>query len=113
MLIGLGALNVWQALERRRSGARHHAPELHHDHALSLRPLAVGGVHGLAGSVAIALLVLTTIGSAARALLYLVVFGIGTTAGMACLTGVVVLPIAALPAARLEQYSPCTSRVSC
>jgi hypothetical protein len=93
--VGLGVLNVWHAVERRRRGAEQPVPELHHAHSLSLRPLAVGVVHGLAGSAAIALLVLTTIDSAARALLYLVVFGLGTTAGMACFTGAVVLPMAA------------------
>jgi ABC-type nickel/cobalt efflux system permease component RcnA len=52
----------------------------------SLRPLAIGVVHGLAGSAAVALLVLSTINSAAWALAYLVIFGIGTVLGMVLIT---------------------------
>jgi high-affinity nickel-transport protein len=52
----------------------------------TLRPLVVGGVHGLAGSAAVALLVLATIPSAFWALAYLLVFGAGTIAGMMLIT---------------------------
>jgi hypothetical protein len=51
-----------------------------------LRPLAVGIVHGLAGSAAVALLVLTTIRDAHWAIAYLLVFGAGTIAGMMVIT---------------------------
>jgi high-affinity nickel-transport protein len=61
-----------------------------------LRPIVVGVVHGLAGSAAIALLVLTTISSASRALLYLAVFGLGTLLGMMLLTLAMSLPLSAL-----------------
>jgi high-affinity nickel-transport protein len=57
-----------------------------------VRPLAVGVVHGLAGSAAVALLVLTAIRDPATALWYLLVFGFGTIAGMMMLTVVIVLP---------------------
>ena len=50
------------------------------------RPLIIGVVHGLAGSAAIALLVLSTIPSVRWALAYLVVFGIGTILGMMLIT---------------------------
>ena len=79
-----------------------HAPAAHsHDHApltwmdrifgkLSLyqifRPLIVGIVHGLAGSAAIALLVLTTIHNSHWAVAYLLIFGVGTIAGMMVIT---------------------------
>jgi len=59
-----------------------------------LRPLVVGLVHGLAGSAAVALLVLSTIHSPLWAIAYLVVFGIGTIAGMMLMTTVIALPIA-------------------
>lgn len=52
----------------------------------SLRPLVVGTVHGLAGSAAVALLVLTTIRDSRWALAYLLVFGLGTIAGMMLIT---------------------------
>ncbi|HVE78782.1 MAG TPA: hypothetical protein VNA89_07965 [Gemmatimonadaceae bacterium] len=56
------------------------------------RPLAVGVVHGLAGSGAVALLVLTAIGDGRSALAYLLVFGLGTTAGMVAMTATVAIP---------------------
>lgn len=59
-----------------------------------LRPLVVGIVHGLAGSAAIALLVLATIRDPLWAIAYLVVFGIGTIAGMMLVTGAVAVPVA-------------------
>lgn len=51
-----------------------------------LRPLIVGIVHGLAGSAAVALLILATIHNSTWAILYLLVFGIGTIAGMMLIT---------------------------
>ena len=58
----------------------------------TVRPLAVGIVHGLAGSAAVALLVLTTIRVASWAVLYLLVFGIGTIAGMMLITAAIAVP---------------------
>jgi high-affinity nickel-transport protein len=60
----------------------------------ALRPLAIGVVHGLAGSAAIALLVLTTIRDARWGVVYLGVFGIGTIAGMMLITAAISLPFA-------------------
>lgn len=90
MLMLLGAINVWGATVGRAAPAGAHT-----DSAASLRPLLVGIVHGLAGSAALALLVLGTIDSASRAVLYLAVFGAGTVAGMALLTLLVMVPVAA------------------
>ena len=59
-----------------------------------LRPLVVGVVHGLAGSAAVALLVLATIPSPAWAVAYLLVFGVGTVAGMMLITALIALPAA-------------------
>ncbi len=53
---------------------------------LYLRPFVVGVVHGLAGSAAVALLVLTTIRNVHWAIAYLLVFGVGTIAGMMVIT---------------------------
>jgi ABC-type nickel/cobalt efflux system permease component RcnA len=58
----------------------------------TLRPLFVGIVHGLAGSAAVALLVLSTIRDSRWAVLYLLVFGIGTIAGMMFITAAIALP---------------------
>lgn len=57
-----------------------------------LRPLAIGIVHGLAGSAAVALLVLTTINRPGWAIGYLLVFGIGTIFGMMLITTAIALP---------------------
>ncbi|HEY4817283.1 MAG TPA: hypothetical protein VIH67_07610 [Candidatus Acidoferrum sp.] len=58
----------------------------------ALRPLFVGIVHGLAGSAAVALLVLSAIREPKWAVLYLLVFGVGTIAGMMLITSVIALP---------------------
>ncbi len=57
-----------------------------------LRPLLVGIVHGLAGSAAVALLVLSTIHDPKWAVLYLLIFGTGTIAGMMLITAALALP---------------------
>jgi hypothetical protein len=59
-----------------------------------LRPLVVGVVHGLAGSAAVALLVLATINNSSWAVGYLLIFGLGTVAGMMLITAVIALPFA-------------------
>jgi ABC-type nickel/cobalt efflux system permease component RcnA len=51
-----------------------------------LRPFVVGVVHGLAGSAAVALLVLSTIRNVRWAIAYLLIFGVGTIAGMMLIT---------------------------
>jgi high-affinity nickel-transport protein len=92
MLVLLGVLNV---VGVRRAGA-------HDDHRSvtrrarfgAIRPLAVGIVHGLAGSAAVALFVLTTIREPLYALAYLLLFGVGTLAGMMLITSALALPLA-------------------
>lgn len=81
MLIALGA-RAW-------SKAHKHAP-----HELSnARPVAMGMIHGLAGSGAAALLVLGSVEGATAQMAYLALFGIGTVAGMVCFTGLLSLPL--------------------
>ncbi len=57
-----------------------------------VRPLLVGVVHGLAGSAAVALLVLTTVRDPRWGLWYLLVFGAGTVLGMSVMTAAIVMP---------------------
>ncbi len=59
----------------------------------TIRPLAVGLVHGLAGSAAVALLVLSTIKSPLWSTAYLLVFGFGTMAGMMLMTAAISMPL--------------------
>jgi hypothetical protein len=58
------------------------------------RAFVIGAVHGLAGTAAISLLVLTTMRSALGGLAYLAVFGLGTMAGMMALTAALAYPLA-------------------
>jgi high-affinity nickel permease len=51
-----------------------------------IRPFIVGVVHGLAGSAAVALLVLAAIPNPRLAVIYLLVFGAGTVGGMMLIT---------------------------
>lgn len=57
------------------------------------RPLVIGIVHGLAGSAAVALLVMTTIHDPWWAIAYLLLFGAGTVAGMMLITALISMPI--------------------
>jgi ABC-type nickel/cobalt efflux system permease component RcnA len=70
-----------------------------------LRPLVVGLVHGLAGSAAVALLVLALIKNPWWAIAYLVLFGIGTIAGMMLITAAIgaVLTYASRRSSRIER----------
>jgi high-affinity nickel-transport protein len=60
----------------------------------TLRPLVIGIVHGLAGSAAVALLVMTTIHDSWGAIAYLLLFGVGTVAGMMLITALIAMPFA-------------------
>jgi len=68
-------------------------PHSHHGLRPGWKPLAVGMVHGLAGSAALMLIVLSTIESRAVALGYIFVFGIGSIGGMAMMSSIVGLPL--------------------
>jgi len=109
MLVVLGVMNVTGAIRRIEQAAHSMssagggpasasavAVMLRHDVSRVLRPIVVGVVHGLAGSAAVALLVLTTIREQARALIYLGIFGAGTVIGMMLITAAIVVPLAGL-----------------
>jgi hypothetical protein len=118
MIVGLGA-HVLLTMKRRKihfhvhdhGGERHvhalshatdHRPhgQSTHDHAHragnSLRALAVGLVHGAAGSGGLLALAVAAAQSAATALAYVAVFGLGSILGMAALSFVVSFPLTAL-----------------
>jgi ABC-type nickel/cobalt efflux system permease component RcnA len=81
----------------RRDGALAGAGHAHrHVRLLRLgrRPFLLGIVHGMAGSAALMLLALAAIPSALGGLLYVLVFGIGSTLGMLVLSGIVGIPLA-------------------
>jgi len=101
MLIGFGSRAIYLAA----SGVQ---PKPTHTHVhgaksgaasigpwtLASRPLLVGAVHGLAGSGALTALVMATIPSMGARLMYLATFGVGSTLGMAALSGLLGWPIA-------------------
>jgi hypothetical protein len=65
---------------------------------LARRPLLIGAIHGLAGSGALTALVLTTLPTTAARLSYMALFGLGSTLGMAALSGLLGWPLARLGA---------------
>jgi sulfite exporter TauE/SafE len=83
----------------RHPAAAHDDPAAHeHAHprpAFPGRALAVGLVHGLAGSAALFLLTLQTIGSFWPGLAYIALFGLGSILGMAGLSAVIAVPMRA------------------
>ena len=119
MLIFLGAVNLRAALrtvENVSARKDHHHDPVHepeeHGHAddavppakldrcfgrlkfyQALRPVVIGTVHGLAGSAAVALLVLPIIHDPLWAMAYLVIFGVGTIAGMMLITAAIAVPV--------------------
>lgn len=108
MLIGLGLRAIYLAARQGAAGpahVHHHGHTVHvhegapaHVHigtwTLARRPLLVGAVHGLAGSGALTALVLATLPTTAARLTYMVVFGLGSTLGMAALSGLLGWPLA-------------------
>lgn len=66
----------------------------HHD-SLSYRALFIGVLHGMAGSAALILLTLETINSPLQGILYIILFGIGSVAGMAVLSYIISIPLRA------------------
>jgi sulfite exporter TauE/SafE len=77
-------------------------PNTHHGLRFGARPLIVGMVHGLAGSAALMLMVLSTIAPTLLGLLYLAVFGLGSIGGMMVMSTLVSLP-AQFTAARFSR----------
>jgi hypothetical protein len=58
------------------------------------RPLLVGAIHGLAGSGALTALVVSTLPTTTAQIGYVALFGIGSTLGMAALSGLLGWPLA-------------------
>jgi sulfite exporter TauE/SafE len=67
-------------------------PHTHHGLRFGARPLLIGMVHGLAGSAALMLLVLTTISSSFIGFLYIGIFGAGSIGGMMIMSTLFALP---------------------
>jgi high-affinity nickel-transport protein len=110
MLILLGARAVRRAVRDGAAGPqrRHAHAGVAHDHAgpqahvhvarrtFALRPLAIGVVHGLAGSGALTALVLARLPSPQLRFTYMALFSAGSMAGMCALSGLAGWPLARL-----------------
>jgi ABC-type nickel/cobalt efflux system permease component RcnA len=108
VILGSNVLRKTFGAERVHLHTHSHNPETHthfhvhekhpqdhgHAHPLTVmrRPFIVGMVHGLAGSAALMLLVLSTIDSPVGGLLYIVIFGLGSVGGMLLLSSIISLP---------------------
>ncbi|HZF37983.1 MAG TPA: hypothetical protein VE715_04110 [Blastocatellia bacterium] len=104
MLIGLGARALWKLWRERgvsvsaeqKEGLNQ--PHARHDHShnvwgrMGVRPLLIGMVHGLAGSAALLLLLIPVIPSTVLKIIYILVFGAGSIAGMVIMSCMVGLP---------------------
>jgi len=100
MLVVLGARAIIAGLRNRAGdvGAHRHGHVQHvhggaNDHvhvgarALAWRPLTIGLVHGLAGSGALTALAFAELPSTGARIVYMIMFGAGSIAGMAVATG--------------------------
>ena len=119
MIIALGVSALWRAVrtsnevhvhQHSHDGLSHthvhfhehenkHTPSLQaaHSHAVSRigwKPVLVGMMHGLAGSGALTLLVLTQISSSLIGFVYMATFGLGSILGMLLMSGLIGLPFA-------------------
>jgi ABC-type nickel/cobalt efflux system permease component RcnA len=115
MLIGLG-IDVLQRLLRERihfhahrhadgqlhfhahshAGEQGHPAAHHHQHKqvrFPLRALFVGMMHGMAGSAALILLTLNSVHSPLAGMVYILLFGVGSIAGMAALSAIIAVPL--------------------
>jgi ABC-type nickel/cobalt efflux system permease component RcnA len=66
----------------------------HRVNQIGLKPLLVGAMHGLAGSAALTLLVLTQVESLVLGISYLLIFGIGSVLGMMVVSTLIGVPFA-------------------
>ncbi len=103
MLVVLGVRSLWIGARdgTRGSTNRHRHGSVEHAHAgpdehlhlagrtFALRPLIVGLVHGLAGSGALTALVFAELPDLASRIVYIVLFGLGSSLGMAVASGAV------------------------
>ncbi len=108
VLLGLNALRkLWQKDKvhvhaHEHTGHQHvhlHAhedekqEESHHFMRFSPRAIGIGMVHGLAGSAGLMLIILPIISSPSVAIFYILIFGVGSIAGMMIMSLLIGLPL--------------------
>ncbi|MBL0220152.1 MAG: hypothetical protein IPQ07_40570 [Myxococcales bacterium] len=109
MLLLLGARAIVRAT---RGGAHHvHTHERASVGRARLRPLAIGLVHGLAGSGALTALVFAQLPGTAARMFYISLFGIGSIAGMTLASGVAGTALQLVRSGRVRRVLNMTSGV--
>jgi hypothetical protein len=112
MLVGLGAHVLWRLWRDRvhfnwlRDGGQHIHAHSHaggrvrqgsredgHEHGFRWRSLAVGLMHGMAGSAALLVLAVSAVADPLQAVAYVVLFGLGSMIGMGALSSVIAVPL--------------------
>jgi ABC-type nickel/cobalt efflux system permease component RcnA len=115
MLVGLGVDVIYRVVKKRihfhvhahQAGKHHvhahsHEGEKTHDASrhghehfkgLSFRALAVGMMHGLAGSAALVLLTMQSVEPISSRVIYIILFGVGSMVGMGLLSIVIAVPL--------------------
>jgi len=138
ILLGVSSItgltqSIMQKISKVHTHAHHHDREPVHTHSHSdmsgsthphvreslaatrmtsfIRPLAVGIIHGLAGSAAITLLILGSITDERMALIYLGIFGLGTVIGMVLITTALGIPIIA-GGKKFERFGHAATRIA-
>jgi cytochrome c biogenesis protein CcdA len=119
MLVGLGSHVLWQLARNRvhfhshshGDGSAHFHAHSHkaepvvrgkqhrlvyhgHEHGVRWRTLAVGLMHGLAGSGALLVLTVSQMKSVGTGLATIALFGLGSMVGMAAVSGLIAIPLA-------------------
>ncbi len=89
MLIFLGFRRLYEITKTELKPTQEHHSAHAHEHKLAYR---VGLLHGLAGSGTLILSVLTTLKSPFSGMAYLLIFGIGSIAGMMVAAGIFSIP---------------------
>lgn len=89
MLILLGSHRIWKTWTHEHN---HHAAHAHHEPHHHRLAYGIGLVHGVAGSGTLVLLVMTRLKTSFESIAYLLIFGLGSVAGMLLASGVFSLP---------------------
>ena len=113
MLVGLGLNVLWRLWRDRvhyhkhrhddgkthihvHSHANEQLPHAHsahaHEHGFRWRSLAVGLMHGMAGSTALLVLAVSQVANPVYGLIYVLLFGVGSMVGMGALSTVIAIP---------------------
>jgi ABC-type nickel/cobalt efflux system permease component RcnA len=93
MIVVLGISSILK-LSNKRNEAFHRDQDSRESKKTYVKSMGIGFVHGLAGSAALAILVMSTMDTLLGGAFYILIFGLGTIAGMLLFTMVIGIPFA-------------------